>query len=103
MEINGYTVAIDNEMLYDNGLKIESLVVNGADDRMGMLLLSEEKQFVLRIYLILKETDFYSISHELQSFAFNSRDELLNFRNRLPEMTALEILYLMDPMPQILH
>jgi hypothetical protein len=100
VEINGYTVAINTGILHESGLQIESLVINGTDDRMGMLLLSEEEQFVLRIYLIIKEKDYYYLSHELLSFSFLSRNELLDFRNRLPKMTALEILYWMNPAPQ---
>lgn len=103
MDINGYKVAIDNEILYENKLQIESQMVNGADNRMGMLLLSEEEQFVLRIYLVLKEKDYYYISHELQSFAFPTRDSLIDFMERLPEMTALEMLYWLNPSPESMN
>lgn len=99
MYIDGYKVIINHEILQANKLQIESLIINGADDRIGMILLSEINKYVLRIYLVLKSNDSYYISHELQLFSFPSKDSLIDFRDKIPSMTALELLYWLNPMP----
>jgi len=52
--------------------------------------------YVLRIYMLKEENDDLLVDFELEAFACPSRDAAVLFANRLPHLTALELLMIQN-------
>jgi hypothetical protein len=88
-----------------NGKKIEDIIVSPIDNRIGVAVVSGKlkSMYLLRLYQIINggEWDCYVPTHEIGAFSFTSRLKLMDFVKHLPEMTALEILMIMNPHPNL--
>lgn len=101
MIIKGCKLAIVEGAFLRSGFRFESLEVNKTDERIAVLLLSEVDRFVLRAFLLaLEEDGYFHMNHELEAFSFKSRQDLEEFRDNLPSMTALELLCIMNTTPE---
>ncbi|MFF2449925.1 hypothetical protein ACFVSW_23060 [Neobacillus sp. NPDC058068] len=88
------------------GMRIESIIISPIAKHLGVAALSgkSEDMHVLRLYqLILREDQNYVPTFELEAFAFYSRKDLTDFVVRLPEMSAIEILMVMNQEPTMTH
>ncbi|WP_214483051.1 hypothetical protein [Bacillus sp. SM2101] len=93
-------VLLDNSIL--EKYQLEGIIISPITKGIGILLLSEQSEYTLRIYLITKapaERNF-KISHELESFQFPTEKDKMNFIERLPEMPAIELMLAINPPPQ---
>ena len=95
-------VSFLNEILENR--TIERTIFTTENDRFGISLLSEQEDdvtFALRIYQLLwsEEDDCYIPVQELEAFAFHSREDLVDFIERLPEISGLDMLMLLNPLP----
>ncbi|RLL43919.1 hypothetical protein D8M04_13525 [Oceanobacillus piezotolerans] len=93
-------VVIDNELLEEYALL--STFFSPSNTTLGVLILGENyhevsRNVILRVYRLNKETDgkFYSQA-ELQVFSFSSFNEAEQFLSYLPEMSALELILMME-------
>lgn len=88
------------------GKKIEFVTVSPIEDRIGVTGLSGKlkNMYLLRLYQIMSDNDkeFYP-THEIGAFTFHSRLKLKEFVDLLPEMSAIEILMIMNPHPALSH
>lgn len=92
-------VVFPDELL--EGMSIESTIFSPGNEKVGIATLSEEQdaQFVLRIYLLIQKKDEkYHLKQELAAFSFKSRKELDEFLVKLPNLSGLEMLLLLNPM-----
>lgn len=82
--------------------KFENAFVTPLNPLVGVAAFTETKEpNVLRLYQLLKQEDGYHLTHELQAFNFPNKFNMTSFLQRLPEMTALEILMLMSPIQYV--
>ncbi|MEH7276498.1 hypothetical protein [Neobacillus vireti] len=88
-----------------NRKKIENIIISPIDNRHGVAVVSGKlkNMHLLRLYQIINggEWDCYVPTHEIGAFTFTSRLKLMEFVKHLPEMTALEILMVMNPHPNL--
>ncbi|PAV28420.1 hypothetical protein CIL05_17465 [Virgibacillus profundi] len=83
-------------------MQLETTIFTPANDAVGFAALSEEVglTLILRLYqLVMDEDNIYDPIQELAAFSFESRIELDQFINRLPEITGLEMLTILNPLP----
>ena len=99
---NDVKVEVPKEML--KGMKIEATVVSPSHPDVGVLILSKgfnqfSKEIVFRLYRIQKDThtDSYYIVLELEAFMFTKYQKAKEFMDKLPNMTGLEMLLLLNP------
>lgn len=74
---------------------IESPVV----ESLGILFMGENMNVgmpTIRVYELEKIKDAFEIKNELQAFTFQSAEEAMMFVKRLPGMSALELLLMMN-------
>ena len=92
-------VIFPNELL--NDMSIEQTFFPSNSDEVGVAVLShvENEVHIMRIYqLVLSmESNAFEPIQEMVSFAFESRKELIDFLERLPNLTGLEMLMLLNP------
>lgn len=99
---NDLNVEIPKGML--DGMKVEATAVSPSHPDVGVLILSKgfnqfSTEIVFRLYRIQKDptTDCYYISLELEAFMFKRFKEAKDFLEKLPNMTGLEMLLLLNP------
>ena len=88
------------------GMGIETLFVNPIDPTRAVTALSgeEQGQFILKLYHLRKnENQEFFPTHELASYSFHTRADLKYFVKRLPNMSAIELLIGLNPVPAIIH
>ncbi|MBP1969179.1 hypothetical protein J2Z83_001283 [Virgibacillus natechei] len=93
-------VVFPNEMLENR--QIETTIFTPANDVYGVAVLSEKAgaTIILRLYQLVVDADYtYQPVQELTAFSFGSRSELDSFLDRLPEISGLEMLMLLNPLP----
>lgn len=82
---------------------IESPVFEG----LGILIMGENMIGMpnVRFYELEKIEDVYEVKQELQAFTFLSSTEAMAFLDHLPDMTALELLLMMNKVQEekLLH
>lgn len=83
--------------------KVEFVTISPINDSVGISCLSGKFKnlHLLRLYQLMRDDEdqkFYP-THEIGAFTFYSRTELVEFVNHLPEMSAFEILMLLNPYP----
>jgi len=89
-------------------LKIERTIFSENDSQVGVATLSQEEhsEHILRIFQLLFNYDenAYEYIQELAAFTFQNRAELVYFLDKLPHLTGLEMLMLLNPLhPNELH
>jgi hypothetical protein len=95
-------IVFPNEVI--KGKQIKNLIVSPLDNRIAVAALSGnlKNKHLLRLYQLIRgEDQQYYPTHEIGAFTFHSTKELKDFLNRLPEMSAIEILMLMNPQPSL--
>ncbi|MCM3620523.1 hypothetical protein M3936_23495 [Sutcliffiella horikoshii] len=99
---NNLKVEVPKEML--KGMQIEGTTVSPSHPEVGVLILSKgfnqfSTEIVFRLYRIQKDptTDSYYIVLELEAFMFKRFKEAKDFLEKLPNMTGLEMLLLLNP------
>lgn len=92
-------VDFPNEML--RGMAIETVIVNPAFRNQGVAVLSKNEVkpngTLVEIYLIEKQTGDKAFKpvDGLQSFLFPNRSLAVKFIKHLPQMSAIELMYLL--------
>ena len=98
----------DNEIVIPEELKVNmkilSTVLSPTKEEIGILIMGENmepKQYtsrlsVIRLYLLSKRNFKYYIEMELEAFAFHDLDSAYEFLNNLPNMSALELIIMMN-------
>ena len=83
--------------------QIETTIFTPSNENVGVVALSEEENFLLtlRLYQLTRLEDNldYHPVQELAAFSFQNRQDLDNFLERLPDLTGLEMLMLLNPLP----
>lgn len=99
---NDVKVEVPKEML--KGMKMEATAISPSHPEVGVLILSKgfnqfSKEIVFRLYRTQKDThtDSYYIVLELEAFMFERYKEAKDFFEKLPNMTGLEMLLLLNP------
>ncbi|GAB3042120.1 hypothetical protein [Virgibacillus ainsalahensis] len=98
------TVYFPDELLENR--QIETTIFTPLNDLIGVAALSEQEgpTFILRLFqLTVFEGETYEPIQELAAFSFQSREELDSFLERLPDLTGLEMLMLLNPLPGVLN
>ncbi|NMH72767.1 hypothetical protein HF078_06760 [Bacillus sp. RO2] len=102
MWLNDVKVEVPKEML--KGMQIEGTAISPSHPGVGVLILSKgfnqfSKEIVIRLYRIQKDTntESYYIVLELEAFMFKKYKEAKDFFEKLPNMTGLEMLLLLNP------
>lgn len=88
------------------GMSIEAFMVSPGNREIGVAILSGEDagMHVLRLYHMVKDEDEnFHPTHELEAFSFRSKKSLKKFMKQLPNLSALELLIIMNPQPAISH
>lgn len=104
MDLKFENVVFPNDVI--KGKQIENIIVSPIDNRVAVAALSGKlkNMHLLRLYQLKRGGDQnYFPTHEIGAFTFYSRKELKDFVNRLPKMSAIEILMVMSPEPVITH
>ncbi|MFC4024758.1 hypothetical protein ACFOUV_13225 [Oceanobacillus longus] len=92
-------VSLPDELL--DKMQLETTIFSPANDVFGVAALSEEvgPTLILRLYqLVVNEDNAYQPVQELAAFSFGNRLELESFLDRLPEISGLEMLMLLNPL-----
>ena len=100
--MNSKNVVFPDELLENK--KIETTIFPEENGLIGVAVLSEVAEnsiHVLRIYQMFwfNEEEAFSPVQELAAFSFPSREEFDDFLMRLPEISGLEMLMLVNPLP----
>ncbi|WP_445491518.1 hypothetical protein [Niallia sp. 03133] len=84
------------------GMKKEGIMISPVDVNIGIAALSEKEyeNQILRLYQLVREENTYHFSHELAAFRFTSYHELDPFLQKLPAISGLEMLMLLNPYPE---
>lgn len=87
---------------------IVSAVFSPVKDSVGVLLVGENFEEatgtpVIRIYLMEKEGETFHCKDEIEAFAFESVDHAVEFAEKLPNISALEILMMMHKQDRMYH
>lgn len=87
-------------------MEVQATVVSPTHPDVGVLVLSKgmnhfSKEITIRIYRLQRDSrnGEYSILIELEAFMFTSYRKAKEFINHLPNMTATEMLLLLNPIP----
>lgn len=51
---------------------------------------------VVRVYMLMEERDELVVDFELEAFSFPSHEAAVSFANRLPNLTAIELLMIQN-------
>ena len=95
-------IEIPNEVL-DN-MDIESIIISPVHYNVAIVILAGADQEtncrLVRIYSIVKQDDetTYGLVQELQAFLFPEKPFAKEFIERLPQMSAIELLFAMNGM-----
>ncbi|MBM7580814.1 hypothetical protein [Jeotgalibacillus terrae] len=106
MRSNNVKVTIPDEMREE--MEIQSTIVNPVNPDVAILVMSKglnhfSNEIVIRLYLLQKNhTDHtFDIQYELEAFMFLNYKQARNFIKRLPNMSGLEMLLLLNPQPPV--
>lgn len=94
-------VVFPNELLDE--MLIEQTFFPSNSDEVGVAVLShiENDIHIMRIYQLLfnHETSSFEPVQEMASFSFQSQGDFNEFLERLPNLTGLEMLMILNPLP----
>ena len=98
---NEYGLALPDEL---EGMDVLDTYMNSEASDVGILVMGQNMNPVsdnpvIRIYLLLKEYDAVYVHQELEAFTFESYGSAIAFLQKLPKMTALELLIMMKAQP----
>lgn len=99
---NDAMVEIPNELL--ENMEIESVIISPVYHNVGIVILAgddQETNFrLVRVYSIAKQDDetTYGLVQELQAFLFPEKPFAKEFIERLPQMSAIELMFAMNGM-----
>ncbi|GAB3806661.1 hypothetical protein [Virgibacillus kimchii] len=93
-------VRFDDDML--ENMEIETSIFSPVHPELGVAVLSEKKDgmFIVHILELAKDEDAFFPIQELASFSFSTKREMKDFVKQLPDMSGLEMLLLLNPMPR---
>lgn len=82
-------------------MEVLQVIIYNENDKIGILVMAQDyfegsPNPLLRIYMMHKVEDEYVIQTELEAFQFSDYELAKDFNDRLPNMTALEILLVMN-------
>jgi len=84
-------------------MQVLTTIISATMDNIGILIMGEniephlEGQLsVIRIYLLGRDDSEFLVEKELEAFAFHDLDSAHSFLENLPNMTALELLIMMN-------
>jgi hypothetical protein len=83
-------------------MHLETTIFSPENDNFAVAALSEEvgPTLILHLYqLVVDEDGGYQPVQELAAFSFQNRLDLDDFLDRLPEISGLEMLMLLNPLP----
>ncbi|MFA1820151.1 hypothetical protein ACDX78_08180 [Virgibacillus oceani] len=91
-------VRFDDSMLEE--MNVETTIFSEEHPELGFAVLSEEKDsmFIVRVFELAQDEDAFFPIQDLAAFSFGTKRELNAFVDRLPELTGLEMLLLLNPM-----
>lgn len=96
--MNEENVFFPDEMMENK--KLETVIISPVLTEIGIAALSESSQsmHILRLYQLNfdEHENTYIPVQELEAFSFQHYDELTNFLEKLPEMSALEMLLVLN-------
>ncbi|MFA1822293.1 hypothetical protein ACDX78_19295 [Virgibacillus oceani] len=94
-------VRSDNSMLEE--MNVESTIFSAEHPDLRFAVLSEGKDnmFIVRVFELAQNEDAFFPIQDLAAFSFGTKTELNGFVERLPELTGLEMLLLLNPMPRV--
>lgn len=101
-------VEVPNELL--KGMEIQAKVVSPKHPNVGVLILSKDynqlsREIVIRLYRMHKgpvDKRFHVVS-ELEAFMFTNYKQAKEFLKKLPNMTGLEMLLLLNPPQPVMN
>lgn len=81
-------------------MKVEATIFSPEYPALGVAVLLEETDgmFVLHLLELVQYEEFFFPIQDLAAFSFGTRRKLKDFVNRLPEMSGLEMLLLLNPL-----
>ncbi len=98
-------ISFPNELL--EKMTIETTIFSPENDRIGVAILSERNNMdhIVRIYQLVlsSNNEEYNFVQEMAAFSYKYRDEVDDFLERLPNMSALEMLMMLHPIPNAQH
>lgn len=84
-----------------DGQTFESFLLSPTNENTGILATSEkdENKIVLRLYLAekLPNKDNFETRIELAAFSFENKKQLTKFIDKLPEISGVDMLILLNP------
>src|SRR5690625_3425575 len=82
-------------------MTIESAIFTPENKKLGIIVLSEfiKSEHILRVYQLVLSTDEtqYNFVQELVAFNLKTREEADELIERLPNISGLEMLFLLNP------
>ncbi|WP_243300439.1 hypothetical protein [Bacillus litorisediminis] len=105
MNKKNFNVLIPKEFLDE--MEVYSTIISPIHQEMGILIMSQNlnrmsNDIVIRLYRLQKEKNkkSYEIIYELQAFSFSLYNQAKSFLDYLPNMSAIEMLLMLNPEPQ---
>ncbi len=96
------SVVFPNDILKNK--KIEFVTLSPIDGRIAVSALSgkTKSKYILRLYQLTRREDGKLFpTHEIGAFSFYTRKQLNDFVDKLPKMSAIEILMVLNPFSSI--
>lgn len=94
-------VSFPNEIL--ENMKFEQTIFSPENDKIGIAIFSETENdsHIMRIYHLLYDEDehVYNFIQELTAFSFQSQREVDDLIERLPTLSGIEMLLMLQPIP----
>jgi hypothetical protein len=93
-------VRFDDDML--ENMEIETSIFSPVHPELGVAVLSENRDgmCIAHILELAKDEDAFFPVQELASFSLRTKGEMKDFVKRLPDMSGLEMLLLLNPIPR---
>ncbi|MEO4052226.1 geranylgeranyl pyrophosphate synthase [Solibacillus sp. CAU 1738] len=85
-----------------DGLSTLQVVISPNTDNVGIILAGENLDLTktccptIRMYLVNLINGKYELTKELEAFTFNSKEEALQFSEKLPELTAIDLVMMLN-------
>lgn len=94
-------VSFPNEII--ENMSFEQTLFSPENEKIGIAMFShiENDNHILRIYQLLldEEESTYNFIQELTAFSFQSRHEVDELIKRLPQLSGIEMLLMLHPIP----
>jgi len=92
-------VVFPNELLEE--MQVETTIFSPENEIIAIAALSkiENSAHILSLWQLLKDQNSYHPVQELAAFSFLDRVDLEDFLHRLPDMSGIEMLLILNPLP----